>query len=109
MSKYALLWDDSDPDVPEEKIVRAIFASYEEAMGQAQHELLCLRCRVLKNGRATLESTGIEPLDPTGKQPCRDCGGSKVCPSRRIIGIEELEEVERHSLNRGTLLWSPEE
>ncbi len=108
MPVYALYWDESDEhDSSYEKVRRAVYATLEEARAQAIHDLGCLRCRLIENGRTTLESTGIEPLDPKGTDPCRDCGGSRICPSKRILCVEELDVVARDHLNRGTVIWKP--
>ena len=104
---FALYWDESDPDVPETKIRRAIYTTLDEAKAQATHDTMCLRCRIFKDGLPTLKATGKEPLDPTEKQKCRDCNGTKVCPSRNILRIEELDTVERDHMNLGVVVWEP--
>lgn len=116
---YALYWDESDEwDDSYEKIRRALYGSKEEAINQAMHDILCLRCRVFENGRATLEATGVDPLNPDN--PCPDCQGSKFCPSRRILRVEQIEVSELKkfhaeskgvvspSLNTGKAVWKPE-
>lgn len=115
---YALYWDESDPwDDSYEKIRRALYSTLDEAVAQGTHDLLCLRCRVLNNGRYTLESTGINPLDET--KECPDCKGTKFTPSKRILCVEEIKDAELKKFhaaskgvagpefNRGKVVWTP--
>lgn len=117
---FALYWDESDEwDDSVEKVRRAIYSSKEDAVAQGTHDLLCLRCRVYKDGRTTLESTGVEPLDSNGEQKCRDCNGTKLCPSKRILRVESFTEkslkdfhasskgVASPALNTGKVVWTP--
>jgi len=118
---YYLYWDEGV-----DKLRRSVYASLGDAKAQAMHDLLCLRCRVLdEKSRPTLESTGLEPLDPylidLGVEvPCKDCDGSKYSPSRNILYIEESEKelgvIERERGNlpnlvefgRGKKVWERE-
>lgn len=119
---FALYWDESDEwDDSYSKVRRALFNTQEEAIAQATHDLLCLRCRVLDNGRTTLECTGIEPLDAEGERPCAACGGSKLTPSRRILRVEEFykDDVKKFHveskgvaepvLPEGKSVWTPDD
>jgi hypothetical protein len=116
---FYLYWDESDENDPSyEKIRRAAYATLDEAIAQGTHDLLCQRCRVRVDGKTVNEATGIEPLDSKGKERCRDCGGTKLCPSRRILHIEKISEasartfhaeskgVESPTLNRGDVVWT---
>jgi hypothetical protein len=91
---FALYWDESDPNDPDAlKLRRSIYASFDEAMLQANSDLECIRCRIDEEGKQNirLRATGKEPLDL--KKSCIDCKGTKICPSRNILYIEDLGET----------------
>jgi len=102
---FVLYWDESDPNEPSSlKLRRALYNTFEEAKLQADYDLMCLRCRTDESGRQNIKSepTGYEPGD-TDKH-CRDCKGTKICPSRNVLYIEELNDQklsEFHMKSRG--------
>jgi hypothetical protein len=69
MALYALYWDDSAEDDPSyEKVHRAIYATQEEALAQAEADI--------EHGK-------------------------------RVLCIEQIEKVERKTMNRGEIVWEP--
>lgn len=110
---FYLYWDDSDENVEgTEKLVRAQYASLEDAKYQAIHDLTCMRCRRRdETGKLTNEFSGLEPLNP--ELPCRDCNGTGKNPSKKILRIEKSKKVlggeNRNALQKGEVVWTPED
>lgn len=68
---FALYWDESAADDPSyEKVRRAIYASLEDAVAQAEADM--------EHGK-------------------------------RVVCIEELDNVDRETMNRGRVVWQPQE
>ena len=97
---YYLYWDESAKK-DGSKLFRALYDSYENAMAQAKHDMMCFQC----------DGDGKEDT-PWGPQTCRHCDGSGENWSKQIVGIEksdvELGGADRSSLQRGELVWTPD-
>ncbi len=98
---YYLYWDESAKQ-DGSKLFRALYASKEEALAQAEHDMTCGQC----------DGTGKEDT-AWGPQDCRHCEGTGENWSKQLLGIEEssaeLGGDTRATIERGQFVWRPGE